>query len=241
MIYAEQTPNKFKILSGSALKLIAIVTMLIDHLGIFLARDFDFMTISFFSALGKDVSIYFIMRKIGRLAFPIFCFLITEGFIHTRNKKKYGIALLLFAIISEIPYDLFLYRQPFSIEKQNVFFTLFLGYITLVILESSRPKKIKYLLAVCPAIFSIFLSADYGISGVLFIIFLYYFRNQLFLRTLLALPFLSGGYAAWCAFLPINMYNGKRGFIKSTPLKYFFYAFYPIHLILLFVAAIILK
>ncbi len=241
MINSESTINKFNFFSGSSLKLIAIITMFIDHFAICLAREFDFMTICLFSALGKEFSIYYIMRKIGRLAFPIFCFLITEGFLHTRNKRKYGISLLLFALISEIPYDLFLYNQLFHIGKQNIFFTLFLGYITLNILESNKPKKTKYFLALCPVILSVFISADYGIRGVLFIIFLYYLRNQTFLRTLLAFPFLSGGYAAWCAFLPINMYNGKRGFIKSNFLKYFFYAFYPAHLILLYAAAIIIK
>lgn len=241
MIYSEQTRDKFQILSGSSLKFIAIITMLIDHLAIFMVREFDFMTISLFSALGKDVSVYFILRKIGRLAFPLFCFLITEGFIHTKNKKKYGISLLSFAFISEIPYDLFVHNQLFFIEKQNVFFTLLLGYIALVILESNKPEKIKYPLTVCPVILSVLLHVDYGMSGVLLIIFLYCLRNQLFLRALLALPFLSGGYAAWCAFLPIGMYNGKRGFVKGTFSKYLFYAFYPIHLILLYVASMIIR
>ncbi len=225
--------EKFKLLSGSALKLIAIITMTIDHTAILLAREFDFMTHTLFSLFGREMSAYFILRKIGRLAFPLFCFLIIEGFLHTKNRKQYGINLACFAVISEIPYDLFFKNKLFYFSSQNIFFTLFLGFLVLVIFESQKPDHIKFIFAFAAAFSAHLLHSSYGIAGVLFIAFLYILRNNKYLQTLLALPFLSGGFAAWSAFIPINMYNGKRGFIQSKILKYAFYIFYPLHLIIL--------
>lgn len=84
-------------------------------------------------------------------------------------------------------------------------------------------------------ILSLVLKGDYGVKGVILIILLYLLKNQLPLASVLSLGLLSGGVAAWCAFLPINMYNGKRGFIKGEFMKYAFYAFYPVHMLILFV------
>ena len=115
-----------RILSGSVLKLIAVITMLIDHTG-YVFYAFPAFREPLFTALGETVTIYFILRKIGRLAFPIYCFLIGEGLIHTRNPIKYLLRLLIFAILSEIPFNLMVSGQLLCPEHQNVFFTLLLG------------------------------------------------------------------------------------------------------------------
>lgn len=223
--------ERFKLLSGSSLKLIAVVTMLIDHFADVFRDDISFLTLPLF---GTSFTTYYILRKIGRLAFPIFCFLIAEGFIHTKDRKKYGINLLIFALISEIPFDLCFFGSPLHLSYQNVYFTLFLGFLVLYILEYVKSDVLKLVLSLITALTANLLNTDYGILGVLLIVMIYCLREQKIIRTLIALPFLSGGLAAWCAFLPINMYNGKRGFIKGKALKYVFYAFYPLHILLLF-------
>ena len=86
-------PAKFQVLSGSALKLIAITQMLIDHTGLMILYNYPATTATLFSFGGVDYSWYRIFRDIGRAAFPIFCFLLVEGFLHTHNRKKYGLNL----------------------------------------------------------------------------------------------------------------------------------------------------
>ena len=215
------------------LKLIAVITMLIDHFASAFYNEFSFMTSPLF---GTSITFYYTLRKIGRLSFPIFCFLAVEGFIHTKNRAKYGASMLIFALISEIPFDLCFMKTYFEFSYQNVFFTLFLGFAVMCILEYVKTDILKFVLSLVPLLAAHFLRVDYGIYGVLLITMLYILKDKRPLASLIALPFLSGGYAAWCAFVPINMYNGKRGFIKSKYLKYAFYIFYPLHLILLAIA-----
>ena len=95
--------DRFRILSGSWLKIIATAAMLIDHVTfVFLSRT----PVVLFTLFGRTLTLYALLRGIGRIAFPIYAFLITEGYLHTRNKEKYGLRLLIFAVISEICWDL---------------------------------------------------------------------------------------------------------------------------------------
>ena len=95
-------PERFRVLSGSVLKLIAIILMLIDHTGVMILYNYPPANAILFSFGGVDYSWYRIFRDIGRAAFPIFCFLLVEGFLHTHNRRKYGRNLFLFACISDI-------------------------------------------------------------------------------------------------------------------------------------------
>ena len=234
------TENKFKILSGSALKLIAMITMVIDHTAVMLYPVLDIL-LAPFSVFGKTISLFWIMRKIGRLAFPIFCFLVTEGYRHTGNKLRYGLRLLLFAAISELPFNLLYGFNLFDLRAQNVFFTLFLGLLLIYIHESKHNQLLKFLAMVAVATIAKFLKVDYGLAGVLLVFVIYLFQNTPSVQALIAYPLLSGGVAAWAAFVPINLYNGKRGFIKSPLLKYAFYIFYPVHILILFGIYCLLK
>lgn len=233
MLENQNAFEKIKIINGSWLKIIAVVCMLIDHLAYLILPYFDVCGESF-EILGKTVSIVKICRLIGRLAFPIFAFLITEGFSHTKNYKKYGLNLLTFAIVSEIPFNLFISGKVFNLNSQNVFFTLFLGFLALYILENMKTDTEKAIYIFGVVILSLLIKGDYGARGVILIVLLYLLKNQLPFASVLSLGLLSGGVAAWCAFVPINMYNGKRGFIKGKFMKYAFYAFYPVHLFILF-------
>lgn len=233
--------SKFKILSGSMLKLFAIISMLIDHTAIVLGPEIAFMTMPFFAIGEKEITLYFIMRKLGRLAFPIFCFLVSEGAYHTKNIKKYGLGLLIFAAISEIPYNLMIGGKFIYHQSQNVYFTLFLGVLLIYLFENVKPEIIKAVFMLAVGILTILLRTDYGLRGVLLILLLYVLRNHAAAQAILSYPLLSGGYAAFAAFIPINMYNGQRGFVKSKILKYGFYIFYPLHITLLLIIKFILK
>ena len=94
-------PEKYRILSGSALKMIAVITMLIDHIGAVLLSMYQPAQKILFTLFGREYTVYLIFRDIGRAAFPIFCFLLLEGFRHTRSRFLYGRNLLLFALLSE--------------------------------------------------------------------------------------------------------------------------------------------
>lgn len=229
----EFSVDKYKILSGSALKLIAVISMLIDHTALLVFSQFKLFNTPMFTLLGKSITLYFILRKIGRLAFPLFCFLITEGFFYTKNPKKYATTLFIFALISEIPYNLMNSGTVFSTGSQNIYFTLFFGVMLLYILKSSINNLFK--LACCVAIILTvsFARLDYGLRGVLLIVLLYLLRGKKLHQIVCSLPFLSGGYAAWSAIFLTGLYNNKRGFIQGKALKYAFYVFYPAHILLL--------
>ena len=226
--------QKYRILSGSTLKLIAMISMLIDHLAAFVFTKSGFMNEPLLPAVSKGITIYKICRVIGRFAFPIFCFLITEGFIHTHDRKKYGINLLGFALISEIPWNL-IHSGKLVYTSQNVFFTLFLGFAAIWSYETFKedmPKLGAALLLLFIA--SVLLRSDYGSKGMAFILILYIMREQKILQAFIGSCVLSSPVFIMAAFVPINMYNGERGFIKGKAAKYAFYAFYPLHLLVLY-------
>lgn len=241
-------------MSTFALKLIAIITMFIDH-----------ATEVF---IPNNSLAYLIGRLIGRLAFPIFIFLLVEGFHKTSNIKKYLARLGCFAFISEIPFDLVFYDARYGgvggnikadlsnmftdpqlfktvisrfMLYQNIFFTLFIGLLAIWLMSMIEKKYsnnmlytnlINAVVTILSCIVALLLRTDYSYIGVLLIIAFYLFRGS---KPLLAISLLilSGSIPqAFSAFaiIPIAFYNGNKG--KS--MKYFFYAFYPTHLMILF-------
>lgn len=230
MTGASLFPEKYHILSGSALKLIAVVTMLIDHIAfVFLAESP--LALSFG---GHSLRLYTLMRWIGRLAFPIFCFLLVEGFRHTSDRKKYALRLFAFALLSEIPWNLE-HTGTLFYAGQNVFFTLLLGYLGIWTMERfpHDRKKLAFFLAGL-LLEAILLDADYGASGFGFILVLYLLRDNALFQAIVGSCFLSSTWRAGLAFIPINLYNGKRGFIRGKAAAYCFYAFYPVHMLVLY-------
>lgn len=233
-------PDKYRILSGSMLKLIAMIAMLIDHTAFILAPVLPFMRQTLLAIGGTNITLYWIMRKIGRIAFPIFCFLITEGYTHTRNKIKYGLNLLIFAVISELPFNM-AYGELFTLKYQNIFFTLFLGLLLIYILENTHKQLLKAILMAVVCGVSMKINCDYGLNGVLLIVLIYLLKSNPVPQIILSYPLLStSGFASLAAYLPINLYNGERGFIKSPYMKYAFYLFYPVHIGVLVVIRYIL-
>lgn len=226
-------PERFRFLSSSGLKVIAVITMLIDHVASVLLRENPVVLLQI---ADYQLTLYTLMRTIGRIAFPIFAFLLAEGFHYTSDRKKYGIRLLVFALISEIPWNLEHSGKLFY-SSQNVFFTLLLGFLGLCVIEelktaAKKTKGIAWLFALL--VISIVLRADYGCSGFGFILLMGLLREYPVFRAVTGSCFLSSRWQAGMAFIPIAFYNGKRGFIKGRVLKILFYVIYPLHMLILY-------
>lgn len=227
-------------LTGRALKWIAILTMLIDHTAVALIQNGVLIsgTVMDHEQWQRWYRLYWVMRYIGRLGFPLFCFLLVEGFCHTRNVKKYMLRLGIFALVSEIPFDFALFRNIFFWSYQNVYFTLLIGLITLCGIRHFSGEDLKNRIIRTICLFgglatAYLLRTDYDMYGVLLIVVLYLFREKAIFRDIAA-----GIVLLLCslveitgilAFVPMHLYNGQRG--KQT--KYFFYMFYPVHLLIL--------
>lgn len=207
-------------LDSFTLKMIAIITMVIDHVGyIFFPENMTF-------------------RAIGRIAFPIFCFLIVEGFHHTRSHTNYLIRLCVFALPSEIPFDLAFFGTVMDWGHQNVFITLALGLASIFCLEEMNTKKIYSIPFVLIFAASYLVHCDYGIGGVLLICMFYLTRETPWMRlilTALILYIFFGAFELYglIAMVFITFYNGKRG----PQVKMLFYWFYPVHLLVLYAIA----
>lgn len=224
----------YRFLSGSWLKLIAVVCMLIDHLAAFYLFKLPVMHTELFMLGHHAVTPLLMMRLVGRLAFPIFAFLIVEGFLHTRSRVRYGRNLLIFALFSELPWNL-IHSGTWHYPSQNVFFTLLLGYLGLCALEYFKDDSrglLASLLGLLVA--SVLMRADYGCSGYGFILLLYVLRENRILQAIIGSCVLGSRWIAGLAFIPINMYNGERGFVKGPVAKYLFYLFYPLHLLVIY-------
>ena len=227
-------------MSGSTLKILACLAMLLDHTAACCPGEFLWTDDVLFSIGSKGITLQYLKRAIGRTAFPIFAFLISEGFVHTRNREKYALNLLAFALLSEIPFNL-AFGGTLLHPKQNVFFTLLLGYAGIYSYEKYREaKRTKYLLALSALLaVSIFLRADYGCFGYGFILLLYILRTNKVLMSIIGICVLPSRWIGGAAFLPICLYNGKRGFATGKVAKYAFYLFYPLHLFIIYLLRIL--
>ena len=201
---------------------------------------------------------------VGRISFPIFAFLLVEGFFHTRSLKKYILRLLLFAVISEIPFNLMMGSRLFYPVHQNVLWS-FLIAIGLVSLNERAKQKGKIWLRVLAGVGTVLLGyllglvtmVDFYHAGVLTVLVFYFFRGKkwwCYLGQLVCLWYINvemlGGLSyeielwegkifflsqqafALLALIPIWLYRGKQGYHNKT-LQYGYYAFYPLHLLIL--------
>ncbi len=239
-------------LSGAVIKWIAAITMLIDHIGAVVMEyglyyqggAAPFRRIL---AAGNGQWLYVLqrlMRMIGRPSFLLYSFLLVEGFIHTRSRKRYALQMFLFALISEIPFDLAVGNHWFDLSYQNVFFEFLIGLAVLAGMEQAgiRGKtplavesgKILSIASGCVA--AVLIQCDYDYIGIIIIAAFYEFHKSRSERSLAAavlggLETLGLNYGAGAlAAIPVWFYNGKRG---NQRFKYLFYWFYPVHLTVL--------
>lgn len=225
------------------IKIIAIVSMVIDHIGLFFFPQYE------------------IFRIIGRIAFPLFAWFIANGARYTHNIKTYALRLFAFALISQIPFTLANLQIGNPLWYQNVIFTLFFGLLSIIIIKNTKNKFFWILGAlVCAALAGV-LNSDYGAAGVFSIIAFYlffdnmtymFFAQSIILFVLPLFVFLTENslHMGLSSFYPasqiegfgllslffISLYNKKRG----LPTKYLFYYFYPIQYIVIFILKLIM-
>lgn len=232
-------------LTSAALHVLAMVFMLLDHLWATVVPGNEWMTC------------------LGRLAFPIFAFLLVEGFFHTRSRKRYALRLFVFALISEIPFNLMCSGRIFYPIHQNVLWT-FLISIALMAwnerLQDAAPwrRTLRWCVSfLAGLIVGLLTMVDYYGFGIATVLVFYYFRGNTWyhrLGQLLALYWIHGRMMgglvykwellgqlwvipqqsfALLSLVPIWLYRGKKG-RTSKAFQYFCYAFYPVHMLILF-------
>ena len=248
-------------LTGYHLKLIAVVTMFIDHFAATVVERMLQAPVGTYPFVDQNadawLAVYGIMRVIGRMAFPLYCFLLVEGFTHTRSLLKYHRNLLVFALISEVPFDLAFNHSWQELSYNNVFWTLLFGLLAITSIHwlheklriTTETRILRYFLVAVRGIALMTIAlffmgvaeyvfcTDYGAAGVAAILVMYLLRRHpmwgmgamVFLLGLLAG---SIEFAAAIMLIAVYNYNGQRG-KDGTVRKYFFYWFYPVHLLLL--------
>lgn len=223
-------------LSQEALKLIACLTMLLDHIGAVFAPGS-------------------VLRDIGRLSFPIFCFLLAEGFYHTRNRRRYALRLLAAMLLAELPFDLAFFGRV-NWGHQNVMLTLLLGYLAVWAVNGLKSGAAKGIITVGLTLAAEYLCSDYGGAGVLLILVFaltrelpgkHWLRFGLMLVLFAGMPGITvlwlGSFGITqqmlgaLAVIPIALYSGEKK-TRSKGLQTAFYLFYPMHLILLYLITI---
>ena len=255
---ADTSLARYRFLNDNQLKLIAAICMLIDHLTKVFYQSLAFRIINPMTGTGQITAamlrrIHWVydpfLCGIGAIAFPIFAFAFTEGFAHTRSKGKFLIRLLLFALISELPFDWTFFsgvstiqsQWPWYWDHQNVFFTFALALTSLWLMEAAGKIRQKPLgiAAQCAAALNVCCIAefvvknDYGGYGVFLILVAYVTRQNRIVQvlTMLAAKLLFDRFYYPISFLfsltLILLYNGKRG---RKNRKMFFYWFYPVHI-----------
>lgn len=234
-------------ISSSTLKFIAMAAMLTDHIGAVILEPLllsGALTDGWDTVFGMD---QFMRLIVGRMAFPVYCFLLVQGFEKTSDKRRYLMRMLLFAFFSEVFFDLALSATLWDPGYQNVMFTLFAGLLVMCgsELAAKTGNRCIYvflcaLSTACGYVLAEILRTDYGGYGVLCIAVLYYFRKDRRMQLLAgSVAFVVGDLLlnnsmnelfAPLGFLAAAAYNGRKG----RNLKYFFYLFYPLHLLALY-------
>lgn len=206
-------------MTSFTLKILAVIFMLIDHIGLVVFPKIE------------------ILRIIGRLSFPLFAYQIGTGFKHTKSKEKYMLRMLLFTLISQIPFMLVLKKvsAPFLI---NIGGTFTISLLALYCYEKLDNKYLKYISAFSVSLLSLILPVDYGFYGVLCVLLFYLLRKDKLMMgiaytILVSLHcYIDGSIFSLpsiFALVFIFMYNGQKG----PHDKYLFYTFYPLHLLIL--------
>lgn len=236
-------------MNGKTLKILALLAMIIDHIG-------GSVLVYYILGMGHSecLTLYKVMRGVGRFAFPVYCFLLVEGFVHTKNIVRYIVSTAIFALVSEIPFDMALAKgELFSQGHQNVYFTLFLALCCMCVVRwiiqrfelFSAVGIVLTVLAVGGfSLISLVFKTDYRGIGVLMIALMYLIRHTLvsyvnvnviyFIMIFICAFALMVRYGnevyAFAAVPFVTLYNGRRGKIKN---KYLFYLAYPLHLLVL--------
>lgn len=246
-------------ISQEMLKLLACITMLIDHIGYVLVYPmYQQVSVVGGNAMACAKLLYagyLLLRCIGRLAFPIFAFLLVEGFHHTRNKRKYALRLVIGALLAEIPFNLVVSGSPVWRYKQSIMITLLLGFLALLAMERCKKLAWKPVVLLPFAFLGWLLKVDYGWGGVLLIALFelsrYTYNRSLvrFCGMLVLFHYMPTSMLRFGSFsipmqalgalsmLFISAYDGRK-VTRSKAVQWGFYLFYPVHLLILYLISI---
>lgn len=242
-------------LSSFGLKRVAMASMVIDHIGSFLLRAMmDPYRVDGMLVVNQESPSplrwlmlgWEVCDILGAIAFPIFCFLVAEGFLHTRDRLRYGRQMLWFALLSEIPYNLAHYQTGFSLRLQNVMFTLACAILTLLLISKAEErwaeqKVVRWGMTAAAVaagmVMAFLIRGEYVFLGPLAAALVYLLRNRGRLRIAGLAPLLI--VSPWTALsVPFLLcYNGQRG--KGS--KWFFYLFYPAHFLVFAALAAVIR
>lgn len=216
-------------LSKCDLKATALLAMMLDHIAYTLNMRMDIGVLFYF------------FRIIGRIAFPIYAFCLVDGLIWTKDRRKYIIRLLILALVSEIPYDIFMYGKIISFAGANVIFTLLLGYLCIFFIQHSKTQSYLQYILLTSGFMAVaeLLGVDYGACGILLIVAFYLFpildemNGWIYYLVVAAFVLELGSFSLFMllGFVFIKKYNGVYdcdGFLRV-----YNYCIYPVHLLLL--------
>ena len=233
-------PFNTEYLSGSTLKIIACISMFIDHMTVILWRRYlGYIVTLDYDSIQHYKNLYKLGRNLGRPAFPIFCFLLVEGFRHTHSKRDYLIRLLVMALLSEHAFNLLANGSSLDLTHQNVFLTLAISLSVIICIHKfasqdklSDPTRtaLTLLITLVGCVAAYLLKTDYSYKGVLAVTAIYLLSYNRLVMCLGGAVCFSWEPWAMPVFIPIFFYNGKRG----LKVKYFFYFFYPLHIYLIY-------
>lgn len=217
-----------------ALKILACITMLIDHVG---ATMYPGNTT---------------LRIIGRIAFPIYCFLLAEGVHYTKSPAKYALRLAIGVLLAEIPFDLAL-KYKFTWEHQSVMVTLLMGFVAVELIEMTEIDILKLAIAAVFSFGAQYFHTDYGGWGVLLVIMFSQTRGNFWMQTVMLFAIAAAMNSARimvfgrrvaielfavAAMIPIGLYSGKK-VTSSKFVQWGFFLFYPVHLTVLYLIRIL--
>lgn len=235
-------------ISQEGLKLIACITMLIDHIGYEIIYPLYAQSAVIYKP-DQLYNVYLVCRCIGRIAFPIFAFLLVEGIHHTRNRKKYMLRLILGAVLAEVPYNLMVSGKVFWLQ-QSVMVTLLLGFGAMICMEKCSALVWKPVAVIPFAVLAEAIMADYGWAGVVLIALFdlsreMYSPNLVRFGGMIVLFHYMSSHILWFGnfSLPIQVlgvlsllfianYDGRKLTGRKT-VQWAFYLFYPVHLLIL--------
>lgn len=228
--FEQENLKKFQFFSGAQLKYLAFISMLIDHVN-------NAIVTPMLDGGGFLLYLSNIFSILGRIAFPIFIFFIVEGFFKTSNRKKYLITLLIFGVISEVPFDMFTSKTFFDPHWNNMMFTLALCLITIWIIDSIKNKLdnkvlwyvISIIIVILFGFLAMQLSLDYDYHAIVVAYFFYIFYDKPILGAGLGYLSIIKELYSFLGFGMTLTYNGERG----RQYKWLNYFFYPVHILIL--------
>ena len=228
--FEKENLKKFQVFNGAQLKYLAFMSMLIDHVN-------NALITPILEGEGFLLHLSNIFSILGRIAFPIFVFFIVEGFLKTSNRKKYLITLLIFGVISEVPFDMFTSRTYFEPYWNNMMFTLALCIITIWAIDSLKEKidkkifwyAVSIIIVVIFCFLAMKLNLDYDYHAIIIAYLFYIFYDKPILGAGLGYLSIIKELYSFIGFAVTVTYNGERG----RQYKWLNYFFYPVHILIL--------